>query len=48
MNYADKQGIEFVIMIGENEMKSGNISVKNMKLGNQISTTITEFIKDIV
>ena len=48
MNYADKKGIEFVIMIGENEMKSGKISVKQMCTGHQKETTISEFIKDLI
>ena len=47
LNYADKKGIEFVIMIGEDEMKSGKISVKDMDSGKQTSTTIVQFIKDI-
>lgn len=47
MNYADKKGVEFVIMIGENEIKSGKISVKQMSTGNQKETTISEFIKEI-
>ena len=47
MNYADKKGIEFVIMIGENEMKSGKISVKQMSTGNQKETTVSDFIKEI-
>ena len=48
MNYADKKGIEFVIMIGENEMKSGKISVKQMSTGNQKEITISEFIKELI
>lgn len=47
MNYADKKGVEFVIMIGENELKSGKISVKQMSTGNQKETTVSEFIKEI-
>ena len=48
MNYADKKGIEFVIMIGENEMKSGKISVKHMSTGHQKEITISEFIKELI
>jgi len=47
MSYADKKGIEFVIMIGENEMESNTITIKNMKLGTQEESTITEFISKI-
>jgi histidyl-tRNA synthetase len=47
MSYADKKSVEFVIMIGENEMESNTITIKNMKLGTQKSTTISEFITKI-
>ena len=47
MNYVDKKGVEFVIMIGENELKSGKISVKEMSTGNQKETTVSEFIREI-
>ena len=47
MNYADKKGVEFFIMIGENELKSGKISVKQMSTGNQKETTVSEFIREI-
>ena len=47
MSYADKKSIEFVIMIGENEMESNTITIKNMKLGTQEESTITEFITKI-
>ena len=43
----DKKGVEFVIMIGENELKSGKISVKEMSTGNQKETTVSEFIREI-
>lgn len=47
MNYANKKGVEFVIMIGENEIKSGKISVKQMSTGNQKEITVSEFIKEV-
>ena len=47
MSYADKKSVEFVIMIGENEMESNTITIKNMKLGTQEEGTITEFITKI-
>tara|TARA_B110000211_G_scaffold51143_1_gene56197 strand:+ start:4766 stop:6112 length:1347 start_codon:yes stop_codon:yes gene_type:complete len=47
MSYADKKSIEFVIMIGENEMESNTITIKNMKLGTHEESTITEFITKI-
>ena len=46
-SYADKKSVEFVIMIGENEMESNTITIKNMNLGTQEESTITEFITKI-
>ena len=44
MNYADKRGVEFVVLIGEDEMNSGNITVKDMQLGSQQEISVLEFI----
>ncbi|MBN2166730.1 MAG: histidine--tRNA ligase [Marinilabiliaceae bacterium] len=44
MNYADKKGIPFVVMIGENEMIESKISVKNMITGEQKLVCFDEFI----
>ncbi|MFT4686020.1 MAG: histidyl-tRNA synthetase [Neolewinella sp.] len=35
MKYADQRGVPEVVIIGSQEMKSGNYTVKNMKTGNQ-------------
>ena len=35
MNYADKKGIAFVAMAGENEIADGLFTLKNMETGNQ-------------
>ena len=35
MQYADKNQIPFVIIIGKNEMETGRLAVKNMKTGEQ-------------
>jgi len=37
MKYANSQGHDFVIMLGENEVKSGVITLKNMESGEQYS-----------
>ncbi|MCB2219819.1 MAG: histidine--tRNA ligase [Bacteroidetes bacterium] len=37
MSYANNKNIPYVILIGENEMKNGTLSVKNMHTGDQIS-----------
>jgi len=35
MDYANAKGIEYVIMLGEEEIKSGKLSIKNLKTGEQ-------------
>lgn len=35
MSYADKIGVPFVVLLGEDEIASGKLSVKNMKTGEQ-------------
>ena len=47
MTYANNKGILFVIMVGEDEMDSGILSVKNMESGVQKNLTITDLIKDL-
>lgn len=51
MKYADKIKARFLIVLGENELNSGKINLKNMKTGEQIETEldylkILERIKD--
>ena len=48
MNYANNKGVKFVVMIGEDEMKSGQLKVKNMSTGDQKEMSISEFIKIIL
>ena len=40
--YADKKGIPFVIIIGEEEIKNNQVSVKNMKDGSQQSMPLEQ------
>ena len=47
MTYADNKGVQFVIMIGEDEMKSNTLSVKDMSSGEQNNLTLTQFMKKI-
>ena len=47
MAYADNKGVRFVIMIGEDEIKTGILTVKNMDSGEQTNLSITEFIKQL-
>ncbi|MBL6874517.1 MAG: histidine--tRNA ligase [Flavobacteriales bacterium] len=48
MNYANNKGVQFVVMIGEDEMKSGQLTVKNMTTGDQKEMSISELIKIIL
>lgn len=47
MAYADARHIQYVALIGENEMTSGNLTVKNMVSGEQVSVTFDELAKTI-
>ena len=42
MSYADKLGIPFVVLIGEDEMASGVVAVKNMLTGEQVKLPVAE------
>lgn len=44
MKYADKLKIPFVVIIGENERKSGMVTLKNMISGEQKLVTVTEAV----
>ena len=43
--YADKLRIPYVIVIGEDEIKSGTLTLKNMETGKQVGKTIEEIIE---
>lgn len=47
MGYADKKGISFVVLCGENERTSNTITIKNMTTGEQQSVSLEQAI-DIV
>lgn len=44
MNYADKKNVQYVVLVGENEMSSGDLTVKNMSEGTQQSLTIENLL----
>ena len=44
MKYADQRKVEYVVFIGEKEMESGKLSVKDMKSGNQEDLTLDDLI----
>lgn len=47
MAYADKKGIPFVALVGENEIKSGVVSLKNMLSGEQENVKFEELAQKI-
>ena len=44
MAYANAKGVPFVAMVGESEMESGTISIKNMATGEQNNCTVDQVI----
>ena len=47
MTYADKKGIPYVALVGENEMQAGVVSLKNMASGEQENLTTDELIQKL-
>lgn len=45
--YANKKGIKYVIIIGEDEVKNNNVALKNMESGDQMVVSLDEAIKSI-
>jgi len=46
-HYADKNGIPYAIIIGEDEIQTGKVQLKNMKTGEQNLITINEITKNV-
>ena len=47
MTYANNKGVQFVIMVGEDEMNSGTLTLKNMVSGTQEKLKVSELIKKL-
>lgn len=47
MGYADKQGIPFVAFIGEDEIQSGMVSLKNLQTGQQLMMLPSQAISEV-
>ncbi len=47
MNYANNKNIQFVILVGKNEIESGSLTVKDMTTGDQFSSNIDDLIKQL-
>jgi histidyl-tRNA synthetase len=49
MSYADSKKIPFIIIAGEDEIKSNSVNIKNMSTGGQVSLPLDqlkEFVKE--
>jgi histidyl-tRNA synthetase len=47
LKYADQKQIPYVVLVGENEISSGSLTVKNMKSGEQTSMTVAQLIMQV-
>ena len=47
MNYANQKNVEYVALVGEDEIKNEKITLKNMKTGIQNQITLDELIEEI-
>ena len=47
LDYADRKNIQFVVLIGSEEMQSGKLTLKNMKTGEQQKVGVEEIISFI-
>ena len=47
LEYADKRGIAYAIIVGEKEMKSGKFVLKDMKTGKQKEMSLGNIIKEL-
>ena len=47
MNYANKKGIPFVVLVGEDEMSSGLLTVKNMTDGTQSTMKLEDLVTNL-
>ncbi len=45
---ADKLGARYILIVGENEAKSGSFALKNLKSGNQISVARADLAQKIL
>ncbi len=47
LDYADKMGIKYVIIIGPNELKEAKIKLKNMNSGEEKLISLKELVKEV-
>jgi histidyl-tRNA synthetase len=47
MGYANAKEIPYVVLVGENEMNTGKLTLKNMTTGEQTQVDINELIEQV-
>ena len=47
MKYANEKGIPFVVLIGENEVKNGHVTLKDMETGEQFALGVEELLEKL-
>jgi len=47
MTYANNKGVRYVVLVGEDEMASGLLTIKNMESGEQSNWSIADLIKEL-
>jgi histidyl-tRNA synthetase len=45
MKYANDRGVQFVALVGDNEMNSNTIQLKNLETGDQVAVSLEELIE---
>lgn len=48
LDYADRKNIPFVVLIGSDEIQSGQLTLKNMKTGEQTKVSVEEIISTVL
>ena len=48
MSYASTRNIPFVVLIGEDELKNGTVTLKNMQTREQLQLSPAEMIETVV
>ena len=48
MSYADKLGVPYAVLLGEDEIAEGKCSVKDMRSGEQVTVTADEAAEKIL
>jgi histidyl-tRNA synthetase len=47
MEYANRRGVGYVVIIGSNELEQGVATVKDMENGEQVTVAFENFVKEL-